>query len=128
VQLEIHACPQPIGGSNHDAARTAPNSALIFVAFEAAGQWATDRLGFAHGFVQAFCSPMCPDCGTSRGLSQEELAYEADVSRSYLSQLEKGAIQGSLKIAGKLAAMLKVEPTRPLRLPPWRHRRGVEMW
>ena len=27
----------------------------------------------------------------TRGLSQDELAYEAEVSRSYLSQLEKGA-------------------------------------
>ena len=26
-----------------------------------------------------------------RGLSQDDLAYEADVSRSYLSQVEKGS-------------------------------------
>ena len=47
----------------------------------------------------------------ARGLSQDELAYEADISRSYLSQLEKGAFYASLKIIGKLADVLKVEPS-----------------
>ena len=47
----------------------------------------------------------------ARGLSQDELAYEADISRSYLSQLEKGAFYASLKIIGKLAEVLKVEPS-----------------
>ena len=37
-----------------------------------------------------------------KGLSQDDLAYEAEVSRSYLSQLEKGAFYASLKIIGKL--------------------------
>jgi transcriptional regulator with XRE-family HTH domain len=39
----------------------------------------------------------------ARGLSQDDLAYEAGVSRSYLSQLEKGAFYASLKIIGRLA-------------------------
>jgi transcriptional regulator with XRE-family HTH domain len=30
----------------------------------------------------------------AKGLSQDDLAYEADVSRSYLSQLEKGGEAG----------------------------------
>jgi transcriptional regulator with XRE-family HTH domain len=47
----------------------------------------------------------------AKGLSQDELAYEADISRSYLSQLEKGAFYASLKIIGKLADVLKVEPS-----------------
>jgi transcriptional regulator with XRE-family HTH domain len=38
-----------------------------------------------------------------KGLSQDDLAYEAEVSRSYLSQLEKGAFYASMKIIGKLA-------------------------
>lgn len=45
-----------------------------------------------------------------RGLSQDDLAYEAEVSRSYLSQLEKGSFYASLKIVAKLAVVLKVEP------------------
>jgi transcriptional regulator with XRE-family HTH domain len=51
----------------------------------------------------------------ARGLSQDDLAYEAEVSRSYLSQLEKGAFYASLKIVGKLAAVLEVEPAELLK-------------
>jgi transcriptional regulator with XRE-family HTH domain len=53
-----------------------------------------------------------------KGLSQDDLAYEAEVSRSYLSQLEKGAYFASLKIIGRLAEALDVEPAELLRLPP----------
>jgi transcriptional regulator with XRE-family HTH domain len=52
-----------------------------------------------------------------RGLSQDDLAYEAEVSRSYLSQIEKGTYHVSLKIIGKLATVLGVEPAELLRLP-----------
>lgn len=45
-----------------------------------------------------------------RGLSQDDLAYEAKVSRSYLSQIEKGGFYASLKIIERLAKVLKVEP------------------
>jgi transcriptional regulator with XRE-family HTH domain len=53
----------------------------------------------------------------ARGLSQEELAYEADVNRSYMSQLERGGSYPGLEIIGKLAAVLQVEPADLLRLP-----------
>jgi transcriptional regulator with XRE-family HTH domain len=53
----------------------------------------------------------------AKGLSQDDLAYEAEVSRSYLSQLEKGVFYASLKIVGKLAAVLEVEPAEMLRRP-----------
>jgi transcriptional regulator with XRE-family HTH domain len=53
----------------------------------------------------------------ARGLSQDDLAYEAEISRSYLSQLEKGVYYASLKIIGKLAEALDVEPAEFLRLP-----------
>ena len=53
----------------------------------------------------------------AKGLSQDDLAYEAEVSRSYLSQLEKGAFYASLKIVGKLATVLHVEPAELLKLP-----------
>lgn len=45
-----------------------------------------------------------------KGVSQDLLAYEAGVSRSYLSQIEKGSFFVSLKIIGKLAETLGVEP------------------
>ena len=52
-----------------------------------------------------------------KAMSQDDLAYEAEISRSYLSQLEKGAFYASLKIIGKLATVLKVEPAEFLRFP-----------
>jgi transcriptional regulator with XRE-family HTH domain len=51
----------------------------------------------------------------AKGLSQDDLAYEAEVGRSYPSQLEKGEFYASLKIIGKLAAMLDVEPSKLLK-------------
>ena len=53
-----------------------------------------------------------------RGLSQEDLAYEADVNRPYMSKLEKGGSYPGLEIIGKLAAVLGVEPAELLKLPP----------
>ncbi len=53
----------------------------------------------------------------AKGLAQDDLAYEAEISRSYLSQLEKGEFHASLKIIGKLAAVLDVEPAEFLKLP-----------
>jgi transcriptional regulator with XRE-family HTH domain len=53
-----------------------------------------------------------------KGLSQDDLAYEAEVSRSYLSQLEKGAYYASLKIVGRLAEALGVDPAELLKAPP----------
>jgi transcriptional regulator with XRE-family HTH domain len=55
-----------------------------------------------------------------KGLSQDDLAYEAEISRSYLSQLEKGVFYASLKIIGRLASALDVEPAELLRLPKGR--------
>ena len=54
----------------------------------------------------------------AKGFSQEELAYEADVDRAYLSKLENGGRYVGLEIIGKLARVLKVEPAELLRLPP----------
>ena len=46
-----------------------------------------------------------------KDLSQDDLAYEAEMSRSYLSQLEKGVFFVSLKVIGRLADALSVDPT-----------------
>lgn len=51
----------------------------------------------------------------AKGMSQDDLAYEAEVSRSYLSQLEKGVFYVSLKIIGRLADALGAEPTEFLK-------------
>ena len=49
-------------------------------------------------------------------MSQDDLAYEAEISRSYLSQLEKGAFYASLKIVGKVAQALDVQPAELLKI------------
>jgi transcriptional regulator with XRE-family HTH domain len=53
----------------------------------------------------------------AKGLSQEDLAYESDVNRTYMSKLEKGGSYVGLEIIGKLAAVLEVEPTELLKRP-----------
>jgi transcriptional regulator with XRE-family HTH domain len=60
----------------------------------------------------------------AKGLSQEDLAHEAEVNRSYMSVLEKGASYPGLEIIGKLAAVLEIEPAELLKLPPKRKARG----
>jgi transcriptional regulator with XRE-family HTH domain len=39
----------------------------------------------------------------AKGISQEDLAYEADVNRTYVSKLEKGVSYPGLEIIAKLA-------------------------
>ena len=53
-------------------------------------------------------------------MSQDDLAYEAEVSRSYLSQIEKGSYYASLKIIERLAKVLKVQPAELLQPLPTR--------
>jgi transcriptional regulator with XRE-family HTH domain len=45
-----------------------------------------------------------------RGLSQEALALEADIDRTYISALERGVYSASLTMLEKLANVLEVEP------------------
>jgi transcriptional regulator with XRE-family HTH domain len=59
-----------------------------------------------------------------RGLSQEDLAYSAEVNRTYLSRLEKGASFAGLEIIGKLAGVLEVEAADLLKRPTRRVRRS----
>lgn len=59
----------------------------------------------------------------AKGISQDDLAYEAHVSRSYLSQLEKGVFYASLNVVGRLAQALDVEPAELLRMPTKRNLR-----
>jgi transcriptional regulator with XRE-family HTH domain len=52
----------------------------------------------------------------AKGISQEGLAHEAGINRSYMSKLEKGATYPGLKIIAKLATVLEVEPAELLRM------------
>lgn len=53
----------------------------------------------------------------AKGLSQEDLAYEAGVNRTYMSKLEKGGSYVGLEIIGKLAVVLEAEPADFLKMP-----------
>jgi transcriptional regulator with XRE-family HTH domain len=61
----------------------------------------------------------------AKGWSQDDLAYEAGISRSYLSQIEKGVFYVSLRVIGRLAATLDVEPAEFLTPPSRRTRRKL---
>lgn len=45
-----------------------------------------------------------------RGLSQEELAHEADMKRSYLSDIERGTRNPTIRALERLAQALNVPP------------------
>jgi transcriptional regulator with XRE-family HTH domain len=51
----------------------------------------------------------------AKGLSQEALAHEADVDRTYISSLERGVYAATIDMVGKLADVLGVEPDELLR-------------
>ena len=59
-----------------------------------------------------------------RGLSQDDLAAEAQMDRSYLSEIENGRYHVSLKIIAKLSAVLGAEPAEFFRQPRRRQRGG----
>jgi transcriptional regulator with XRE-family HTH domain len=60
----------------------------------------------------------------ARGLSQEALAWEAGVSRSYMAKIEGEQTSTGVDVIAKLCAVLKVEPAEMFKAPPRRGRRG----
>lgn len=50
------------------------------------------------------------------GLSQEQLAFDAQMKRSYLSDLERGVRNPTVKAIGRLAAALEVAPADLLKI------------
>jgi len=59
-----------------------------------------------------------------KGLTQEELAFEAEVNRTYMSKLEKGDTYAGLEIIAKLARVLEIEPADLLKAPAKRTSRS----
>jgi transcriptional regulator with XRE-family HTH domain len=47
-----------------------------------------------------------------RGISQEDLAYEAGVNRAYVSGIERAVTYLGLEIIGKFAEVLRVDPAQ----------------
>lgn len=52
----------------------------------------------------------------AKGLSQEQLAFEADLHRTYVSGVERGIRNPTVLIVPKLANALGVEPSKLLEL------------
>lgn len=50
------------------------------------------------------------DLRRARGLSQEELAYRADVSRGYMGKVENAKFAASLDLLERIARALNVDP------------------
>jgi transcriptional regulator with XRE-family HTH domain len=73
-------------------------------------------------FRQVFASNLTR-ARRERGLSQESLAWEAGVNRSYMAKIETGKTWVGLEIIWKLADVLEIEPAELLRAPPRRGRR-----
>ncbi|MHA7774690.1 helix-turn-helix domain-containing protein [Roseibium sp. M-1] len=46
-----------------------------------------------------------------KGLSQETLAHEADIDRTYVSALERGNYAASIDMIEKLASVLEIDPS-----------------
>jgi transcriptional regulator with XRE-family HTH domain len=59
----------------------------------------------------------------AKGISQEGLAHEAGVNRTYMSKIERGGTWVGLEIIDKLASALEVEPAEFLRRPSTRRTR-----
>ncbi len=86
----------------------------------------------AASFLAWICGRHSPQtCVVSRngkGMVSRRTCVEAKISRSYLSQLEKGVYHVSIKVVGRLADKLDVEPDEFLKrttkeLAPNRRRR-----
>lgn len=52
------------------------------------------------------------------GLSQEQLAFDAGMKRSYLSDMERGVRNPTVRALARIAVALKVEPGELLRQLP----------
>lgn len=52
----------------------------------------------------------------ARGMSQEELALEAGMKRSYVSELERGLRNPTVRALGRLADALEVDPALLLKV------------
>ncbi len=56
-------------------------------------------------------------CRRAKGLSQESLAHEAGVDRTYISALERSIYSASITMVDKLARILGVEAADLLKRP-----------
>lgn len=58
-----------------------------------------------------------------RGLTQEGLAHEAAISRSHMSEIERGNVWVGLETIDKISRVLEVDPAEFFRPPTPRRKR-----
>lgn len=51
-----------------------------------------------------------------KGLSQEELAFESGLHRTYISSLERGKRNATVVVIGQVASALKIKPSELLEI------------
>jgi len=52
------------------------------------------------------------------GLSQEEVAFRAGMNRAYLSDVERGSRNPTVRVVGRIAKALGVDPVEHFRATP----------
>ena len=67
--------------------------------------------------IQAILAENMRKVRQAKGLSQEALALEAEVDRTYVSQIERGVCNPSLRVLYQIASTLKVPVADLLRVP-----------
>jgi len=60
----------------------------------------------------------------AKGLSQEELAHQADIDRTYVSALERSVYAAGIDVVDRLARVLEVEAADLLKRPTPKARKG----
>lgn len=73
----------------------------------------------ARGFekIQGVLATNMRQVREASGLSQELLALEAEVDRTYISQVERGVCNPSLRVLYQIASVLKVPVSDLLQAP-----------
>ena len=73
----------------------------------------------ARGFerTQAVLAKNVRELREAKGLSQEMLALESEVDRTYVSQIERGMCNPSLRVLHQIASVLKVPMVELHRVP-----------
>jgi transcriptional regulator with XRE-family HTH domain len=73
----------------------------------------------ARGFekIQGVLATNMRQAREASGLSQELLALDAEVDRTYISQVERGVCNPSLRVLFQIASVLKVPVSDLLQVP-----------
>jgi transcriptional regulator with XRE-family HTH domain len=66
--------------------------------------------------LEAIFGKILKSARIKKNLSQEELAFQSDLDRTYISMLERGIHQPTLETIFKLSSALKISPSSLVKL------------